>query len=167
MGDTALNREDLITLTSDIVAAHISNNAVAATDIPPLIQNVFGALAALRTLTVAEAPRPDPAVSVRASVKPDHVVCLDCGKKMKMLKRHVATEHGLTSEEYRQRWGLNHDYPMVAPNYAATRAELARKIGLGRKPKATATNAPARAKRAASKPKTATARKTRAKAASA
>ena len=167
MEDTAFKREDLITLTSDIVAAHLSNNSVAANDIQPLIQNVFGALSGLCTPSKAEAPRPDPAVSVRASVKPEHVVCLDCGKKMKMLKRHVATEHGLTTEEYRQRWGLNHDYPMVAPNYAAKRAELAKKIGLGRKPKAAATNAQARAKGAASKPKTATARKTRTKAGSA
>ena len=126
--------ETLITLTSDIVAAHVSNNSVAVDDVPALISNVYAALAGLDGTSVAEEARPDPAVSVRASVKKDHVVCLDCGKKMKMLKRHLSTEHGMTPDEYRQRWDLPGDYPMVAPDYADTRRDLAKKIGLGRKP---------------------------------
>jgi len=126
--------ETLITLTSDVVAAHVSNNSVSVDDVPALIEKVFGALAGLGASPAQPAARPDPAVSVRSSVKPDHVVCLDCGKKMKMLKRHLSTDHGLTTDEYRQRWGLAADYPMVAPNYAEKRRDLAKKIGLGRKP---------------------------------
>lgn len=126
--------EMLITLTSDIVAAHVSNNNVAVDEVPTLISNVYSALSGLGGGSVAEEARPEPAVSVRASVKKDHVVCLDCGKKMKMLKRHLSTEHGMTPDEYRQRWDLPSDYPMVAPDYADTRRDLAKKIGLGRKP---------------------------------
>ncbi|MDD3798420.1 MAG: MucR family transcriptional regulator [Novosphingobium sp.] len=126
--------ETLITLTSDIVAAHVSNNSVAVEDVPSLIANVFGALSSLGEPAPVVEEKPEPAVSIRSSVKPDYVVCLECGKKMKMLKRHLATDHGLTTDEYRARWGLNADYPLVAPNYAKTRRELAKKIGLGRKP---------------------------------
>ena len=127
-------KETLITLTSDIVAAHVSNNSVAVDDVPSLISNVFAALSSLGGgATVAEA-RPEPAVSIRASVKKDHVVCLDCGKKMKMLKRHLSTEHGMTPDEYRARWELGPDYPLVAPNYAETRRKLAKQIGLGKIP---------------------------------
>ena len=126
--------ETLITLTSDIVAAHVSNNSVSVDEVPTLISNVYSALNSLGGAGPAEEARPDPAVSVRASVKKDHVICLDCGKKMKMLKRHLSTEHGMTPEEYRQRWDLPSDYPMVAPEYADTRRDLAKKIGLGRKP---------------------------------
>lgn len=127
-------RETLLTLTSDIVAAHVSNNDVPAENVKTLIEEVYGALSNAGDGAAKEEPRPDPAVSVRASVKKDHIVCLDCGKKMKMLKRHLMTEHGMTIEEYRQRWDLASDYPMVAPNYAETRRTLAKKIGLGRKP---------------------------------
>ena len=126
--------ETLITLTSDIVAAHVSNNSVNVDDVPALISNVYAALAGLDGSTASAEARPDPAVSVRSSVKKDHIICLDCGKKMKMLKRHLSTEHGMTPEEYRQRWDLPGDYPMVAPDYADTRRDLAKKIGLGRKP---------------------------------
>jgi len=125
--------ETLITLTSDIVAAHVSNNSVSVDEVPALIQNVYGALAGLGSAPVAE-ERPEPAVSVRASVKSDHIVCLEDGKKMKMLKRHLMTDHGLTPAEYRTRWGLPADYPMVAPDYAEKRRVLAKEIGLGRKP---------------------------------
>jgi predicted transcriptional regulator len=125
--------ETLITLTSDIVAAHVSNNGVAVDELPLLIQNVYGALAGLGAAPQAEEKR-DPAVSVRASVKSDHIVCLEDGKKMKMLKRHLMTDHGLTPAEYRARWGLPADYPMVAPDYAEKRRMLAKQIGLGRKP---------------------------------
>ena len=126
--------EVLITLTSDIVAAHVSNNNVDVDDVPVLITNVYSALSSLGGPVVIVDERPEPAVSVRASVKKDHLVCLDCGKKMKMLKRHLATEHDLTPEEYRARWDLPADYPMVAQEYAETRRDLAVKIGLGRKP---------------------------------
>jgi predicted transcriptional regulator len=125
--------EMLITLTADIVTAHVANNNVDGETLPSLIQNVYGALAGLGTEEEAEA-RPEPAVSVRASVKSDHLVCLEDGKKMKMLKRHLMTDHGLTPDEYRERWNLPADYPMVAPDYANKRRELAKKIGLGRKP---------------------------------
>ena len=126
--------ETLITLTSDIVAAHVSNNNVEVAEVPTLISNVYSALADLGSAGGASEAVPDPAVSVRSSVKKDHLVCLDCGKKMKMLKRHLSTEHGMTPDEYRARWNLSSDYPMVAPDYAATRRDLAVKIGLGRKP---------------------------------
>ena len=127
-------KETLITLTSDIVAAHVSNNSVSVDDVPTLIQNIYGALASLGGNGGGGAPAPEPAVSVRSSVKREYVVCLEDGKKMKMLKRHLMTDHGLTPDEYRARWGLASDYPMVAPAYAEKRRDLAKKIGLGRKP---------------------------------
>ena len=136
--DTNANdmNETLITLTSDIVAAHVSNNSVSVEDVPTLISNVYGALSGLgKSAPVAE-ERPEPPVSVRASVKPDYIVCLEDGKKLKMLKRHLMTHYNMTPEQYRQRWNLPADYPMVAPNYAERRRELAVKIGLGRKPNA-------------------------------
>jgi predicted transcriptional regulator len=126
--------ETLITFTSDIVAAHVSNNSVSADELSTLISSVYGALAGLGApAAVVEAP-PEPAVSIRSSVKPDHIVCLEDGKKLKMLKRHLMTHYNLTPDQYRARWGLAADYPMVAPNYAEKRRELAKKIGLGRKP---------------------------------
>ena len=128
--------ETLITLTSDIVAAHVSNNNVDVDVLPSLITNVFGALAGLGKEEEKEEPRPDPAVSMRASIKPDYIVCLEDGKKLKMLKRHLMTHYQMTPDDYRRRWGLPSDYPMVAPNYAEKRRELAKKIGLGRKPAA-------------------------------
>jgi len=126
--------ETLITLTSDIVAAHVSNNSVSVEDVTSLITNVYGALSGLGQTVAEVTARPEPAVSVRASVKPDYIVCLEDGKKLKMLKRHLMTHYNLTPEQYRQRWNLPADYPMVAPNYAEKRRELAKKIGLGRKP---------------------------------
>lgn len=128
------NSEMLITLTSDIVAAHVSNNTISVEDVPTLISTVYGALSNLGNAAPAPEERPEPAVTVRASVKRDHLVCLEDGKKMKMLKRHLMTEHGMTPGEYRARWGLSADYPMVSPEYAETRRDLAVKIGLGRKP---------------------------------
>ena len=129
-----IDNETLITLTSDIVSAHVSANSVAVEEVPDLISSVFTALAGLGgDVTIEEQPA-EPAVSIRASVKKEHIVCLDCGKKMKMLKRHLSTEHDMSPEEYRQRWNLPSDYPMVAPAYAETRRDLAVKIGLGRKP---------------------------------
>jgi predicted transcriptional regulator len=132
--DTVDMTETLITLTSDIVAAHVSNNNVNGEELPSLITSVFGALAGLGGAPAPVETRPEPAVSVRASIKPDYIVCLEDGKKLKMLKRHLMTHYNLTPEQYRQRWNLPADYPMVAPNYAEKRRELAKKIGLGRKP---------------------------------
>ena len=127
-------KETLITLTSDIVAAHVSNNDVAVGDVPALITSVFGALSQLGEEQETQAEPPEPAVSIRSSVKPDYIVCLEDGKKLKMLKRYLRTNYNMTPEEYRKRWNLPADYPMVAPNYAETRRDLAKKIGLGRKP---------------------------------
>ena len=125
-------KETLITLTSDIVAAHVSNNDVAVADLPGLITNVYSALSSLGETAPVVEDKPEPAVSIRASVKPDYIVCLEDGKKLKMLKRYLRTNYNMTPEEYRARWGLPADYPMVAPNYAETRRDLAKKIGLGR-----------------------------------
>ena len=126
--------ETLITLTSDIVAAHLSNNDVEVDAVPSLITNVYQALSGLGEPEEQPEERPEPAVSIRASVKPDYIVCLEDGKKLKMLKRYLRTNYDMTPEEYRARWGLPSDYPMVAPNYAEKRRDLAKKIGLGRKP---------------------------------
>ncbi|MEA3389927.1 MULTISPECIES: MucR family transcriptional regulator [Sphingobium] len=130
--ETAQN-ELLITLTSDIVAAHVSNNSVAVSDVSTLIQNVHAALANLSQPAPAPEVKPEPAVSVRSSVKPDYIICLEDGKKLKMLKRHLMTHYQMTPEDYRAKWGLPADYPMVAPNYAEQRRSLAKKIGLGTK----------------------------------
>ena len=130
--------EALVSLTADIVSAHVSNNSVAVNDLPTLIQNVHGALAGLGQAPEEPAAKQEPAVSVRSSIKPDYVVCLEDGLKMKMLKRHLMTDHGLTPDQYRQKWGLGPDYPMVAPNYAEQRRALAKKIGLGTKRRRTA-----------------------------
>lgn len=124
--------DTLITLTADIVAAHVSNNSVSVNDLPQLISNVHGALAGLSGAT-REAERPEPKVPVRSSVKPDYIVCLEDGKKLKMLKRHLMTHYQMTPDQYRQKWGLAADYPMVAPNYAEQRRTLAKSIGLGTK----------------------------------
>lgn len=126
--------EMLITLTSDIVAAHVSNNSVSVDDVAGLIGNVYGALAGLGQAVVVVEALPEPAVSIRSSIKPDYIVCLEDGKKLKMLKRHLMTHYNMTPDQYRARWNLPADYPMVAPNYAERRRELAVKIGLGRKP---------------------------------
>ncbi len=127
--------ETLVTLTSDIVAAHVSNNDVTVNDLPTLISNVYGALAGLgQAAPVAEEVPLKPAVSIRSSVKPDKIVCLDCGMELKMLKRHLMTHHSLSPDQYRSRWNLGSDYPLVAPEYAEKRRDLAKKIGLGRKP---------------------------------
>ncbi len=130
--------EALITLTADIVSAHVSNNSVAVNDLPLLIENVHSALTGLGTGQAEPEVKQEPAVSIRSSVKPDFIVCLEDGKKLKMLKRHLMTHYNMTPDEYRQKWGLNADYPMVAPNYAEQRRTLAKKIGLGTKRRRTA-----------------------------
>ena len=125
--------ETLVTLTADIVAAHVSNNSVAVSDLPVLIQNVHGALASLGGPAPEPEVKQEPAVSIRSSIKPDFIVCLEDGKKLKMLKRHLMTHYQMTPEQYRAKWNLAPDYPMVAPNYAEQRRTLAKKIGLGTK----------------------------------
>ena len=141
--------ETLITLTSDIVAAHVSNNDVPVDRLSVLISSVYSALAGLGAPAPAPEAAPEPAVSIRSSVKNDHIVCLEDGKKLKMLKRHLMTRYNMTPAQYRTRWNLPADYPMVAPAYAETRRELAKKIGLGRK---LGTKMPPRAKATAKAP---------------
>ena len=121
--------KELIAWTADIVAAHVQNNSVAISDLPQLIKTVHESLAGLSGDSPAE--KPQPAVSVRRSVTPDYIVCLEDGRKLKMLKRHLKTAYNMSPEEYRDRWGLPSDYPMVAPNYAKQRSKLAKQIGLG------------------------------------
>ncbi|HMM13443.1 MAG TPA: MucR family transcriptional regulator [Parvibaculum sp.] len=124
----------LLRLASDIVSAYVSKNAVAATDLPGMIRTVHGTLAELERSgdSAAAAQELTPAVPIKKSVTPDHIICLEDGKKLKMLKRYLRSQFGLSPEEYRARWGLPVDYPMVAPNYAAQRSRLAKQIGLGR-----------------------------------
>ena len=130
--DNGSNTETLITLTADIVAAHVSNNSVNISELPTLIETVHSTLA---RLGAPAAPmvgaRSEPAVSVRNSVKPDYLICLEDGKKLKMLRRHLMTHYNMTPEQYRAKWNLPADYPMVAPNYAEQRRSLAKQIGLG------------------------------------
>jgi predicted transcriptional regulator len=126
---------DLLSLTTEIVAAHVSNNNVAATDLPSLISQVYRSLAGIGTPVEPVPEKPQPAVPVKKSVHPDYIVCLEDGKKLKMLKRHLKTAYGMSPEEYRERWGLPADYPMVAPNYARQRSKLAKDIGLGTRAK--------------------------------
>jgi len=122
---------DLLALTTNIVSAHVANNSVALPDLPRLIREVHDTLASVGSGAQREPERPHPAVSIRKSVTPEHIVCLEDGKKLKMLKRHLKTAYNMTPEEYRERWGLPADYPMVAPNYAKQRSKLAKEIGLG------------------------------------
>jgi predicted transcriptional regulator len=125
------DQAELLRLTVDIVAAHVGNNTVGVTDLSQLIEQVHQSLAGLNAEPAAAAERPKPPVSVRRSVTPDYIICLEDGKKLKMLKRHLKTAYDMTPEQYRERWGLPADYPMVAPNYAKQRSKLAKQIGLG------------------------------------
>lgn len=133
MAEQDAGEDTLLTLTADIVAAHVSNNSVAVNDLPNLIENVHKALRGISATSAAPEAKPEPKVSIRSSVKPDYIVCLEDGKKLKMLKRHLMTHYNMTPEQYRQKWGLSPDYPMVAPNYAEQRRTLAKSIGLGTK----------------------------------
>lgn len=125
------NPNEILSLTTNIVAAHVANNPVAVTDLPVLIREVYQTLSNVGTAGDLEAERPTPAVPLKKSVTPDYIVCLEDGKKLKMLKRHLKTAYNMTPEDYRERWGLAPDYPMVAPNYAKQRSKLAKQIGLG------------------------------------
>jgi predicted transcriptional regulator len=131
---TEAAKTDVLSLTTKIVAAHVAHNNVAMADLPGLIQQVYNTLLKVDS-TPASTPRPEPAVSLKKSITPDYIVCLEDGKKLKMLKRHLKTAYNLTPEQYRERWNLPPDYPMVAPNYAKQRSHLARTLGLGTKAK--------------------------------
>ena len=125
-----------IELTAEIVSAYVSNNSVQAQDLPGLINQVHSALARVSTGQVEMPSEPlKPAVSVKKSITPDHIVCLEDGKKFKSLKRHLRTQYNMTPEQYREKWGLASDYPMVAPNYAMARSQLAKQMGLGQQRK--------------------------------
>ena len=126
-----IEHNDLLALTADIVSSHVANNSVAVNDLPTLIQNVFATLSGLGSPAPAPEVKQEPAVPVRSSIKPDYIVCLEDGQKLKMLKRHLMTAYGMTPDDYRAKWGLPADYPMVAPNYAEARRQLAKSIGLG------------------------------------
>lgn len=135
---TADRHQELLRLSAEIIVSHVSNNAVAPADLPQLIERVY---ASLEQAGVPAAPiedTPQPAVSVRASVKRDHLVCLEDGKKLKTLKKHLRTDHGMTPEDYRAKWKLPSGYPTVAPDHAARRSAMAKDMGLGRKPGASA-----------------------------
>jgi predicted transcriptional regulator len=137
MSDTSSkSSEILIELTADVVAAYVSNNSVPVAELPGLIADIHAALGRVGG-TVEQAPveKQKPAVNPKKSVHDDFIVCLEDGKKFKSLKRHLMTHYGLTPDQYREKWGLDPSYPMVAPNYAAARSQLAKKMGLGRKPK--------------------------------
>jgi predicted transcriptional regulator len=122
---------DLLGLTTEIVAAHVSNNQVTVEELPVLISQVYRSLSSMGSAPEPVPEKPQPAVSVKKSVHPDYIICLEDGKKLKMLKRHLKTSYNMTPEEYRERWALPPDYPMVAPNYALQRSKLAKEIGLG------------------------------------
>ncbi|WP_169543553.1 MucR family transcriptional regulator [Sneathiella aquimaris] len=125
-----IEKMELLALTTDIVTSHLSRNTLETAEISSLIREVYSTLANVGT-SEPISDRPQPAISIRKSIQPDYIVCLEDGKKLKMLKRHLKTAYNMTPEEYRQRWGLPSDYPMVAPNYANQRRNLAKKIGLG------------------------------------
>jgi len=149
--EQTIDRSEILALTTEIVSAHISNNAVAQTEVSQLIQSVFDKLNVLATDEDSTAVELTPAVPIKKSVTDDYIICLEDGKKLKMLKRHLMTAYGMIPEEYRAKWGLKPDYPMVAPNYARTRQELAKKFGLGRKPAVTAPAPEPKAKRSRAK----------------
>jgi predicted transcriptional regulator len=124
--------DDVLGFTAQIVSAHLTKNAVPVEELPALIRDVYKTLSTVGEAEAAAAELPQPAVPVTKSVFPDHIVCLECGKQMTMLRRHLTTEHNMTIDEYRTKWSLPSNYPMVAPNYAETRSDLAKKMGLGR-----------------------------------
>ncbi len=132
MANEQAAKEELLSLTANIVSSHVANNKVAPEELPILIEKVFQTLIGLEQQHVSQTEKPVPAVSIKKSITPDYLICLEDGKQLKMLKRHLKSQYGMTPDEYRERWGLGPDYPMVAPNYADQRRMLAKKIGLGR-----------------------------------
>lgn len=145
MTDTMEEKPELLEMTADIVSAYVSNNTIAAETLPSLIANIHSALSQVSGGAVEPEPEPkEPAVPVRKSITPDYLICLEDGRKFKSLKRHLRTKYNMSPEEYRAKWGLAKDYPMVAPNYAKARSDLAKQMGLGqggRKPARAATRA--------------------------
>ncbi|MEL7462905.1 MAG: MucR family transcriptional regulator [Pseudomonadota bacterium] len=135
MSEDQLDRSELLALTSEIVSSHVSNNAVNQSDLTKMIESVFTTLEGLAAPKEEPVEELKPAVPIKKSITDEYIVCLEDGKKLKMLKRHLSTSYDMTPEDYRAKWGLPSDYPMVAPAYARKRQELAKKIGLGRKPK--------------------------------
>ena len=129
------NHNELLELTTEIVSAHVSNNTLPVNELPQLIQDVYRTLSSVGGNTIPS-EKPQPAVPVKKSVTADYIICLEDGKKLKMLKRHLKTAYNMSPDDYRERWGLPRDYPMVAPNYAKHRSSLAKKIGLGTKSRA-------------------------------
>ena len=130
-----MENQQLVELTADIVSAHVANNNVAVGDVATLVEKVYQALSALGTPAPEPQQEKTPVVSVRASIKPDYLVCMECGRKQKTLKRHLENAHGMSPDQYRADYGLPRDYPMVAPEYSKKRSQMAHAIGLGRKPR--------------------------------
>jgi predicted transcriptional regulator len=130
--NNVVSQGDVLRMTTEVVSAYVGNNTLAPAKIPEVITSVFGTFRTLDNGGLDSAERPKPAVPIRKSITPDFIVCLEDGKKLKMLKRHLRTNYSMTPEEYRAKWGLNADYPMVAPNYSAQRSNFAKRIGLGR-----------------------------------
>ncbi|MFW5679087.1 MAG: MucR family transcriptional regulator [Pseudomonadota bacterium] len=131
-----MSQNELLALTTEIVSSHVSNNVVPVGDLPDLIKQTYASLAGLgQPVEEEQAEKPTPAVPIKRSISDDYIVCLEDGKKLKMLKRHLKTRYNMSPDEYRKRWGLPDDYPMVAPAYAKQRSNLAKKIGLGTKPR--------------------------------
>jgi predicted transcriptional regulator len=128
---TPSSHGQVLRMVTDVISSYLKKNPVPSGDLPNVISSIYGALIAPHAPVEAPEQRPEPAVPVRRSVTPDYIICLEDGKKLKMLKRHLATAYGMTPDDYRQRWGLPPEYPMVAPNYAAQRSTLAKQIGLG------------------------------------
>ncbi len=125
------SQRNLVRMTADIVAAYVAANPVQAADVPALIRTIYASLAQLADVSHTSTEVQQPAVSVKKSVTPDYIICLEDGKRFKSLKRHLRTRYGMTPDEYRSKWGLGHDYPMVAPNHAKERSTLAKRMGLG------------------------------------
>jgi len=134
MSENQIEHDELLSLTAEIVAAYVRSNSVVIADLSSVISSVYAELSVLGEPEPEPEVKLTPAVPIKKSITDDFIICLDCGKQQKMLKRHLAVAHGLTPDQYRAKWGLGHDYPVVAPNYSATRKKLAKKIGLGRKP---------------------------------
>ena len=129
----SLSRDTLLQMTTKVVSAYVSNNTIADVQISDVIKSVYGSLEGLGIVTGSNQTRTKPAVSIKRSITPDHIICLEDGKKLKMLKRYLRTTHRMSPDEYRAKWGLAADYPMVAPNYAKKRSAFAKEIGLGKR----------------------------------
>ena len=130
-----IDKADLLALSADVVSSYVGNNTMQPDQVSEMLKTVYQTMASLSEPVVEEPEELVPAVSIKKSITDDYIICLEDGKKLKMLKRHLMAAYGMTPDDYREKWGLKSDYPMVAPSYAAKRQELAKKIGLGRKPR--------------------------------